>query len=247
MTGTNYIKTIPFGLALIALGLSGVVCAPLGESQDTRVEIVPEVVPSDVPEPCCDDCADPPPPVPPYDYEFTHRDRLLGAQACVHEASWAGGQRTHDCGGILQVVMARRRLERRTADGRLTRRAETFEEALARTMPRFYARTTTRAWVRELPAGPITRNPPSWPAAWSVPARRYSDSWHNSFRRTSMYMDGVEPLPCFPTPRQWFGRAVDHEAIARAIAAGWAESDCGEPAPGEEHATVNAMLYELEE
>lgn len=154
---------------------------------------------------------------------YSRRDVLLAAQACVHETTWAGAT-TGDCGGIVQVVEARRAEHER------------FEAALARTMPRFYAGTTSRAWSRALRAGPITTLP-GWRA--SVPARAYSDHWHEVYVRTANFMLGREALPCAETPRRWFGRATDHEALERALASGqWAEAHCGE--------TRNAFLYAVD-
>lgn len=162
---------------------------------------------------------------PPYDYRFTRADRLLAAQACVHEATWAGAERTGDCGGIIQVVMERRRGVR-YVDGR-RRRADTFEEALARTMPRFYAGRTTRSWTRFLEAGPLRIDPPGWP--YDYPARHHDESWLGTNQRVAGYMRGSEPLPCSPTPGRWFGRVTDGDALASTLAEGrWCEAICGE-------------------
>jgi len=154
---------------------------------------------------------------------YSRRDVLLAAQACVHETTWAGAA-TGDCGGIVQVVEARRAEHER------------FEVALARTMPRFYAGTTSRAWTRGLRAGPITTLP-GWAAP--VPASAYTDEWHEVYVRTANFMLGREALPCAETPRRWFGRATDHEALERTLATGeWREAHCGE--------TRNAFLYSVD-
>ena len=178
-----------------------------------------------------------PTPAPPWpDYTFTLEDRLVAAQACVSEASWAGGSRTVDCGGILQVIMERRRTAR---DGR---RAESFADAARRTMRRFFGGLTSRSWALGLGRHPIRANPVGWPED-APPATHYSDSWRAVYARTQRFIDGEEPLPCSPAPRRWGGRGTDHDSIAVWIADGWAESDCGAPAPGETHASVNAFLY----
>lgn len=162
-----------------------------------------------------------PAPSPPYSYRFTRSDRVVAAQACVHEATWAGATRTGDCGGIIQVVMERRH------------RGESFEAALARTMPRFYAGTTSRAWVRALAWGPLRHDPPGWPEG-APPASHYDDSWRGVNARVEHYVEGLEPLPCLPTPRHWFGRRTDHDALAAMLDRGWCEARCGE--------TANAFL-----
>lgn len=153
--------------------------------------------------------------VPPYSYRFTVGDRLLAAQACVHEATWAGAELTGDCGGILQVVMERRH------------RGETFAEALSRTMPRFYAGATSRSWTRHLPSGPLRVDPEGWP--YDYPARAHDEAWLGTNRRVQAYMRGAEPLPCSPPPRRWFGRTTDGAALAATLAEGrWCEARCGE-------------------
>ena len=153
---------------------------------------------------------------PPYDdYVFTRTDRLSAAQACVHEATWAGAEHTGDCGGIIQVVMERRRPR------------ETFSRALERTMPRFYAGVTSRSWTRHLPSGPLRTDPAGWP--YEYPARVHDDAWLAVNLRVSRYMRGEEPLPCAPTPDRWFGRTTDGEVLARTLSEGlWCEARCGE-------------------
>ena len=152
---------------------------------------------------------------PPYSYRFTSADRVFASRACVHESTWAGAERTADCGGIIQVVMERRH------------RGETFSEALARTMPRFAAGITSRAWTLRLPSGPLRVDPEGWP--YDYPARHHDDSWLAVNLRVSRYMRGEEPLPCSPTPRRWFGRETDGAALARTLAGGrWCEARCGE-------------------
>lgn len=153
--------------------------------------------------------------VPPYSYRFTVADRLLASQACVHEATWAGAELTADCGGILQVVMERRR------------RGESFSSALERTMPRFFSGSTSRAWTRALPSGPLRLDPPGWP--YSYPARAHDASWLAVNTRVQDYMRGLEPLPCSPPPVRWFGRTTDGAALAATLAGGrWCEAVCGE-------------------
>jgi hypothetical protein len=152
---------------------------------------------------------------PPYSYRFTSADRVYAAQACVHEATWAGAELTGDCGGILQVAMERRH------------RGESFADALARTMPRFAAGITSRAWTLRLPPGPLRVNPEGWP--YDYPARHHDDAWLAVNLRVGRYMRGAEPLPCSPTPRRWFGRVTDGDALARTLAEGrWCEARCGE-------------------
>lgn len=156
-----------------------------------------------------------PEPVAPYSYRFTVGDRLQAARACVHEATWAGSERTADCGGIIQVVMERRH------------RGETFTEALARTMPRFAAGITSRSWTLHLPSGPLRLDPEGWP--YDYPARVHDEAWLATNTRVQNYMRGVEPLPCSPTPRRWFGRETDGEALRATLAGGrWCEAICGE-------------------
>lgn len=152
----------------------------------------------------------------PYDYRFTRADRLLAAQACVHEATWAGANRTADCGGIIQVTMERRRP------------GESFSRALElRTMPRFYDGVTSRSWTRHLPAGDLRVNPPGWP--YDYPASHHDDDWLAVNQRVAGYMRGEEPLPCSPTPGRWFGRTTDGEALRSTLAEGhWCEAICGE-------------------
>lgn len=161
----------------------------------------------------------------PYDYTFTRADRLLAAQACVHESTWAGAEITGDCGGIIQVVMERRRPARYVDGHRFP--AESFEQSLARAMPRFYAGRTTRSWTRFLPSGPLRTNPEGWP--YDYPARHHDDNWLSVNRRVQGYMRGAEPLPCSPTPDRWFGRTTDGAALAITLAEGrWCEAVCGE-------------------
>lgn len=155
---------------------------------------------------------------------FVRTDGLLAAQACVHEATW-GGARSGDCGGIIQVVETRRRP------------GETFSSALRRTMPRFARGATDRAWVSELPYGPLTRDPVRWP--FRVPAAHYSDAWRAVLHRVSEYMHGLEPMPCTPAPSAWFGRRTDGNVLAARLDSGrWREADCGE--------TANAFLYAID-
>ncbi len=152
---------------------------------------------------------------PPYSYHFTREDRLFASQACVHEATWAGSTITADCGGIIQVAMERRN------------RGQSFVEALSRTMPRFSAGITSRSWTLHLPAGLLRVDPPGWP--YDYPARRHDDDWLATNQRVAGYMRGAEPLPCSPTPRRWFGRTTDGDALARTLAEGrWCEAICGE-------------------
>jgi hypothetical protein len=142
----------------------------------------------------------------------------------VHETTWAGAT-TGDCGGIVQVIEARRAEHER------------FESTLARTMPRFYSLRTTRAWTRALRAGPIASTLPRW--ASPVPPSAYSDEWHAVYTRTANFMLRREALPCAETPLRWFGRATDHEALERTLASGaWREANCGE--------TRNAFLYAVD-
>lgn len=152
---------------------------------------------------------------------FTREDGLLAARACVHEATWAGA-RTGDCGGMIQVVEARRR------DG------EPFASALRRTMPRFSAGATARAWTLRLPAGPMHADPIGWP--YPHAARVHDAEWLAVFSRVRDYMSGTLPLPCTPEPSAWLGRATDGDVLAARLATGfWREADCGE--------TRNAFLY----
>ena len=109
-------------------------------------------------------------------------------------------------------------------------------------MRRFFGGRTSRAWALALRASPIRSTLPGWPESWP-PATHYSDSWRAVYARTQRYIDGTEPLPCSPAPRRWGGRTTDHDSLARAIADGWRESNCGEARPGETHATVNAFLW----
>lgn len=193
----------------IALGITSLVLALGAGAQDVEpLELGPDHPPAEI-------APEPEVPTPPYSYHFTRADRVVAAQACVHEATWAGATRTGDCGGIIQVVMERRR------------RGESFEEALARTMPRFYAGTTSRAWTRALAWGPLRHDPPGWPAG-APPASHYDDSWRGVNARIEHYVEGSEPLPCDPPPRQWFGRETDSEALGRAMDRGWCEARCGE-------------------
>lgn len=160
----------------------------------------------------------------PYDYRFTRSDRLLASQACAHEATFAGAH-TVDCGGILQTVMERRRPVRYVGHRRFP--AETFERALARTMPRFYAGITGRSWTRFLPTGPIRDNPRGWPYAYE--ARHHNEEWLAVNLRVAGFMRGSEPLPCSPSPSRWFGRTTDGEALRETLAEGrWCEAICGE-------------------
>jgi hypothetical protein len=219
---------------LIAMAISFAVAAavPAGAQMDGAAAIAPVApatepavpVASAEPEPSLT-LTPPEGLVAPYDYRFTREDRLLAAQACVHEATWAGATHTGDCGGIIQVVMERRRPTRYRDGHRFP--AETFEHALARTMPRFYAGRTTRSWTRFLTAGPLRIDPPGWPYAY--PARHHDESWLATNQRVAGYMRGSEPLPCSPTPGRWFGRETDGAALASTLAEGrWCEAICGE-------------------
>jgi len=155
---------------------------------------------------------------------WTQADGLLAAQACVHEATWAGVS-TNDCGGIIEVVETRRR------------EGETFSSALRRTMPRFTTGRTDRSWALHLPFGPITRNPEGWP--FPVGARLHSSAWAGVMARVHGYMrDGV-PLPCTPAPSSWMGPGPDGHVIAERLASGrWRTSECGE--------TRNVFLYQVD-
>lgn len=153
---------------------------------------------------------------------YTPADALLAARACVHESTWVGGAATNDCGGIIQVAEMRRRP------------TETFAQALRRTMPRFAAGATDRAWVLGLPAAPMTRNPQGWP--FQVSAQHFDGAWHAVYARVVGYMRGREPLPCSPEPSRWFGRQTDGHHLAAALDSGmWREAECGPSA--------NAFLY----
>lgn len=155
---------------------------------------------------------------------YARTDALLAARACVHEATWAGRVGgTSDCGGIIQVVNARRGEH------------ETFAATLARTMPRFTAGTTSRAWVHGLLATSRQRAaPPGWP--FPNPVTHYRDAWRGVYERVRGYMTGAEPLPCEEEPSRWFGRRTDSHYLDAALATGmWREAHCGE--------TRNAFLY----
>lgn len=146
---------------------------------------------------------------------YSRGDVLLAAQACVHEATWAGGTETVDCGGIVQVVLNRQN------------EGETFASALRRTMPRFFAGRSDRAWARHLTFGPMRENPPGWPYT-TVSIRNYDASWRAVFVRTMRYLEGVEALPCPDPVVGWMGRETDHRALERRLSSGfWRVSDCG--------------------
>lgn len=174
------------------------------------------------------------PPERPYDYDFTARDRHLYAMVCVHEVSWRD---TADCGAFLQVIMERRN------------EGETFDDAVHRTMPHFYAslmaargapvtpcpeegdedavcvgsvELSRRRWVAELPNGPLRRNPEHWP--YDYPARVHADDWVEANNRARDYMLGFRPLPYTERVVRWFGRVTDGEQLTRALADGWCEA-----------------------
>jgi len=159
----------------------------------------------------------------------TRDDALLEARACAHESTFRGGRGgTFDCGAQTQVIQTRRR------------EGETFSHALLRTMPRFAAHTTSRAWVHALPAGPLHDDPPGWP--YEYPARHDSDAWHSVYLRVSDFMLGREPLPCAAPPEHWFGRRADHDQLAARLASGrWVEADCN-PGGAPQTQTLNAYL-----
>ena len=158
--------------------------------------------------------------------DYSTRDAVLVARACVHEATWAGGiDGTNDCGGIIQVVESRR--EER----------ESFASALARTMPRFNRRSTDRAWVHAFGLRPVRRDPPGWPSL--VPASNFSERWQSVLARVQGLLGEREPLPCVEQPSRWFGRRTDHERLEAVLATGeWREADCGP--------TRNAFLYAVD-
>lgn len=163
--------------------------------------------------------------VPPYDYHFTDADVLYASQACVHEDSWSGGSRNNDCGAMIQVFMEVRRA------------GETFRDAIRRRMPRFAAGVTDRAWVLNLPSGPIRRSVEGWP--YGYPARVHSDDWRSVVFRVHGYLRGSEPLPCEMPPVRWFGRTTDGEQLAAALEDDWCEAACG--------TTANAFLHRCPE
>lgn len=176
----------------------------------------------------------------PYDYEFSARDRYLLAQARVHEAGW--GNTVSDGGGILQVVMARRD------------EGETLEQALAETMPHFWAgvrRTrgelvsdddvTARFWVLELPNAPIRRDPSHWP--YGYPARVHSEDWQDANEEMVAYIRGEQPLPFRDPVVRWFGRRTDGDQLTAALADGWCEAQPVDGAP----ASINAFLFRCSE
>ena len=159
-------------------------------------------------------------------YDFTPFDEVMMSRACVHEATWAGGERTNDCGAMLQVILERRR-------GR-----EPFLTTLARTMPRFTAGITDRSWVLYLPPGPIPigMEIPGWTAGPRPAA--YSERWARVRARVHDFMAGVEGLPCEESPFHWFDPDEDGDAIAEHLATGrWAEAECGPVA--------NTYLYRI--
>jgi len=156
---------------------------------------------------------------------FTSDDGILAARACVHEATWAGAV-TNDCGGMIQVVETRRREH------------ETFSAALRRTMPRFSAGRTARAWVLSLPAGPLTADPIGWPYPYE--ASTHAREWRGVYERVRDFMQGARALPCAPEPSMWFGRVTDSRALEARLSSGlWREAECGEGTAR----TRNAFLY----
>lgn len=158
-------------------------------------------------------------------HRYSRDEVLLAAQACVHEATWAGAQ-TVDCGGIVQVVLNRQN------------EGESFAAALRRTMPRFARGVTSRSWARHLVFGPMAQNPPGWPYS-TVHIRNYDASWRAVFVRTMRYLEGVEALPCPDPVVGWMGRETDHRALERRLSSGfWRVSDCGE--------SRNVFLYQYE-
>lgn len=147
---------------------------------------------------------------------FTTHDELSMSHACVHEVTWAGGERTEDCGAMLQVILLRRRDE------------EPFSGALARTMPRFTAGTTSRSWAAMLPPGPlpIGLEIPGWVAPERPAA--HSASWLAVQARVHAYMTQGEPLPCAQNPWHWFSPREDGEQIDEHLSSGrWIVADCG--------------------
>jgi hypothetical protein len=156
---------------------------------------------------------------------WTQDDGLLAAQACVSEATWDGASSTSDCGGIIQVVEARRGEH------------ETFAAALRRTMPRFFGGRTDRIWALHLPFGPIVRNPEGWPYTYG--AAHHSRQWAAVMARVHGYMREGVPLPCSPAPISWLGRETDGHVLADRLSSGaWLESSCGE--------TRNAFIYQVD-
>lgn len=156
-------------------------------------------------------------------------DYLLAAQACVHENGWRGGvDGTFDCGAQIQTFLTRRFQN------------ETLRAVIMRTMPRFSNGSTSRAWVRELPLGPLRVDPAGWPAPY--PARHDDDAWHGVVLRVRDFLTGREPLPCAEPPEHWFGRLVDHEAIQARLDSGrWVAADCN-PGGAPETQTLNLYL-----
>lgn len=145
-------------------------------------------------------------------------DALLAAQACLHENSYAGGiGGTTDCGAQISVFLARRN------------RGESLSDVILRTMPRFAAGTTSRAWVRAMPWGPLRENPPGWPALY--PARHDDDRWHSVVLRVRGFLSGREPLPCVSPPHEWLGRVTDGDVLAERLRRGFVEIDCSGGSP----------------
>lgn len=153
---------------------------------------------------------------------------LLSAQLCVHEATWAGAS-TNDCGAIVQTIRARQ--AHWGWRGR-------FDNALARTAPRFYARRTNRAWTRSLYPEGMRANPLGWPAN-APPFGAFAERWQAVYNRTRAFYTGAEALPCAQSPVHWYGPVVDRDALQRRLSdPEWRIADCGE--------TRNVFIYNVE-
>lgn len=155
------------------------------------------------------------------DLHLSRTERLMMARACVHESDFDS---TRDCGAMMQVVSARRR------DG------ESFGSALRRTMPRFSAGITDRAWTLALPEGPL-RAVAGWP--WRVSPGAYSAAWATVRARVDAFARGSEPLPCDAAPWHWFSPRTDGRAIRTRLDSGlWRVAACG--------SVRNVYLYEAD-
>lgn len=153
---------------------------------------------------------------------FSATDELWMARACVHETTWAGGRDTNDCGAMLQTVLLRRAVW----EARGERGGASFMDALRRTMPRFTAGTTPRAWTGRLPDGPLGGPIPGWTAL--QPPRAYTERWSRVRARVHEFMTGVESLPCEQDAWHWFDPGEDGNAIAARMSTGlWEEAECG--------------------
>jgi hypothetical protein len=146
------------------------------------------------------------------DHQAWQADVVSLARLCVNEAGWPSPEGSNDCAAIGRYARAR---------------ADSNNETVAAYIARVHWRHTsptrrTRVWVRGLNAE--LTEPTGWPADldWATWGRV---RWNAALEDAAQILRGRRTA-CTETPHTW-GGYIDRERIARMLANGYRQIDCG--------------------